>query len=48
MPSRLIFVLNYNDPRDGHTEIENNIEIEEDHIDINLNSPPVVDVKDYF
>jgi hypothetical protein len=29
-------------------EPENNVEIEEDHIDINFNTSPIADVDDYF
>ena len=29
------------DPRDGQTQRENNVEVEEDHIDVKLNTSPV-------
>ena len=48
-PSTLALdIIAYNDPRDGQTETENNVEVEEDHIDVNLNTSPVADVDDSF
>lgn len=41
-------IVPYIDPRDDQTETENNVEVEEDHIDINLNISPVADVDDSF
>ncbi|KAI4973685.1 hypothetical protein ZWY2020_041466 [Hordeum vulgare] len=47
-PSTLAFVIvPYNDDRDGQTETDN-MEVEEDHIDVNLNSSPREDVDDSF
>src|SRR6266540_3332041 len=48
-PSTLALdIIAYNNPRDGQTEAENNVEVEEDHIDVNLNTSPVADVDDSF
>ena len=48
-PSTLALdIIAYNDPRDGQTETESNVEVEEDHIDVNLNTSPVADVDDSF
>jgi len=48
-PSTLALdIIAYNDPRDGQIETENNVEVEEDHIDVNLNTSPVADVDDSF
>ena len=41
-------IVAYNDARDGQTEAENNVEVEEDHIDVNFSNSPVTDVDDSF
>src|ERR1041385_7073747 len=47
-PSTLaLAIVPYNDSRDGQSETDN-IEVEDDHIDVNLNSPPSADVDDSF
>uniref|UniRef100_A0ACD5Y5B1 Uncharacterized protein n=1 Tax=Avena sativa TaxID=4498 RepID=A0ACD5Y5B1_AVESA len=46
-PSTLALdIIPYNDPVDGHTEPETNAEVEEDNVDINLNTSPIADVDD--
>ena len=43
-PSTLALdIIGYNDSRHGQTETENNVEVEENHIDVNLNTSPVAD-----
>ena len=47
-PSTLaLAIIPYNDSRDGQLETYN-IEVDNDHIDVNLNSPPSADVDDSF
>ena len=47
-PSTLaLAIVPYNDDRDGQTETDN-MEVKEDHIDVNLNSSPREDVDDSF
>jgi hypothetical protein len=46
-PSTLALdIIAYNDTTDDQTWIENNVEVEEDHVDVNLNSSPVPDIDD--
>ena len=48
-PSTLALdIVAYNDARDGQPEAENNVEVEEDHIDVNFSNSPVADVDDSF
>jgi hypothetical protein len=48
-PSTLALdIIPYNDDTDGHTETENNVEVDEDGIDVDLNASPAADVDDSF
>jgi hypothetical protein len=42
-PILALDIVAYNDARDRETETENNVEVEEDHIDVNFTTSPVVD-----
>ena len=43
-----IDIVAYNDSRDGQTYTENNVEVDENHIDINFSNSLVADVDDSF
>jgi hypothetical protein len=40
-------IIAYNDTTDDQAGIENNVEVEEDHVDVNLNSSPIPDIDDF-